>query len=94
MSDNQLEALSADVLALEAVVRALVRLEARRSPGALADLIDTMTVEAERLAETIAIEKDLEPGEIHPSCAVLAAYIEHVKEDGTAKHQSAEAAAD
>lgn len=50
MSELELKALAIDFTALQAVVRALVRAQSRRSQGHLLDLMESLRVESERLA--------------------------------------------
>ena len=50
MNATRLHALTTDVVALEAVVRALVRVETRRSRTALAELQEALAEESDRLS--------------------------------------------
>jgi hypothetical protein len=50
MTATRLHALTTDVVALEAVVRALVRVETRRSRSAATELLDALTEETDRLS--------------------------------------------
>lgn len=73
MSKHELRAVGVDLIALQAVVRALVRTQARRSPTALCDLLQALSVEAERLRDHV---EDAGPA------GVLEAWIEDIKEEG------------
>ena len=48
-----LDALNAEVLALRAAVRALSRVQARRSPASMAELIQALAEETGRLGEAL-----------------------------------------
>lgn len=48
-----LQALSSDVLALRAAVRALARIQARRSPAAMSELVQALAEETGRLGEAV-----------------------------------------
>lgn len=50
MFESRLHTLTTDLVVLEAVVRALIRVEAVRSPAAMHALLDSLAVEADRLA--------------------------------------------
>ncbi|KQW82228.1 hypothetical protein [Brevundimonas sp. Root1279] len=50
MTATRLHALTTDVVALEAVVRALVRVETRRSRAAGAELLEALSEESDRLS--------------------------------------------
>lgn len=50
MTATRLHALTTDVVALEAVVRALVRVETRRSRAAAAELLEALSEESDRLS--------------------------------------------
>ena len=79
MSDSHLRAVSIDLTALEAVVRALARVQARRSPTALCDLLQSLSIEVDRLREAATlIDEDLEHT---ASSGVLDAWIAGIREE-------------
>lgn len=78
MSDSHLRAVSIDLTALEAVVRALTRVQARRSPTALCDLLQALSMEADRLREAAVLEDDIERS---ASGGVLDAWIAGIREE-------------
>ena len=75
MYDPRLDAITTDLTALEAVVRALARTHARRSRTALADLLDSLSTEADRIRSTPAFGGIDRAG----VCGVLEAWIEDLK---------------
>ena len=82
-SDLQLRALSVDVAALQAVVRALARSQARRSQSSLCDLLQALTVESDRLRDP-ATANDDHAG----ACGVLDAWIEDLKDEAMGLHRA------
>lgn len=81
--DPTLNALSIDVLALQAVVRALARSQANRSPSSLGDLLHALTVEADRLRNaTTAANDEAVAGD------VVDAWIEDLKDEAMGLHRA------
>lgn len=83
-SQVRLQALSIDLVALEAVVRALARSQARRSPTALGDLLQALSEEADRMGETVALFGDSARGEAGCAQAVIEAWMQELKEEAVA----------
>lgn len=82
-SDLPLHALSVDVLALQAVVRALARSQAQRSQSSLCDLLQALSVEADRLRDATTAAND-EAG----ASGVLDAWIEDLKDEAMGLHRA------
>lgn len=74
-----LQALSSDVLALRAAVRALARIQARRSPAAMTELVQALAEETGRLAETVPFYDEEARDQAAAAGAVMAAWIEDLK---------------
>ena len=83
-SDDKIEAVSADLIALEAVVRAIARSQARRSPTALGDLLQALETEAHRMAERSEMPGDAGLAETTSARAVVEAWIEQLKDEAIA----------
>ena len=80
MLENRLHAVTVDLVALETVVRALARCQARTSPAALADLLDCLSIESARLgAGSCPNDPD-----VAGVCGVLDAWVEEIKAEGQA----------
>lgn len=75
MYDPRLDAITTDLTALEALVRALARTQARRSRTALADLLDSLSTEADRIRSSPAFGGIDRAG----VSGVLEAWIEDLK---------------
>jgi len=75
MHDPRLDAITTDLTALEAIVRALARTQARRSRTALADLLDSLATEADRIRSSPTFGGVNRAG----VCGVLDAWIEDLK---------------
>jgi len=75
MYDPRLDAITTDLTALEAIVRALARSQARRSRTALADLLDSLSTEADRIRTSPAFGGVDRTG----VCGVLDAWVEDLK---------------
>ncbi len=82
--DDKIEALSADLVALEAVVRAIARTQARRSPTALGDLLQSLETEAERLGGQADLPGDMGQDEARSARAVIDGWIEQLKDEAMA----------
>lgn len=82
-SDDKITALSADLTALEAVVRALARTQARRSPTALGDLLQSLEAEVHRMRDQADISGSGED-EARSAQAVVEGWIEHLKDEAMA----------
>lgn len=54
-TDTDYQTLAVDLTALQAVVRGLCRAYAGRSPAALSEVLDGLTMEAERLEQAAAL---------------------------------------
>jgi hypothetical protein len=88
MPASRLHALNTDVVALEAVVRALVRSQAGRSRTALTNLLDALSEESDRLgAGSPAGDPD-----VADVCAVLNGWIEDIKNEAMALQPASEVA--
>lgn len=77
-NDADLQSLSVDLAGLQAVVRALARTQAWRSPTALGDLLQALSTEADRLGEACDVSGATSD---HGAHAVVQAWIEHIKEE-------------
>ena len=84
MSDLNLRAVTNDLVALEAVVRALARSHARRSRSALTELLEALALETDRL-RTCALPGDTDA--LGP-CSVLDSWIEDLKNEAMDFHQA------
>lgn len=82
--DDKIEALSADLVALEAVVRAIARVQARRSPTALGDLLQSLEAEAERMAAQADLPGDTGQEGARSAQAVVEGWIEDLKDEAMA----------
>lgn len=83
-SSDNLDALASDVLALQAVVRALARLQARRSPAALNDLMQALCEETGRLAETAPFYDERARRQAISASSVVGAWIQELREEAQA----------
>ena len=75
---TDLQTISMDIAALQAVVRGLCRAYAGRSPASLAEVLDGLSVEADRLDDEARITGDGAQAGAH---ALLEAYIDSFRED-------------
>lgn len=75
MYDPRFAAITTDLIALEAVVRALARTQARRSRSALMDLLESLSAEADRIRTSPAFSGVDRDG----VCGVLEAWVEDLK---------------
>jgi hypothetical protein len=82
MTDPQLRDLSNEALAMRSVLRALVRVQARRSPASLSELLDALDRESQRIGCRSGEAAPV--ADPHPACAALEGYIEHAVEEATA----------
>lgn len=82
-SDLPLRALSVDIAALQAMVRALARAQAGRSQSALCDLLHALAVEADRLREPVVANDDE-----RVASGVLDAWIEDLKDEAMGLHRA------
>ena len=73
-----LQSLAVDVTALQAVVRGLSRAYSGRSPAALAEVLDGLSVEADRLEQAANITGDRLQAGAH---ALVEAWIEDVRQE-------------
>ncbi len=83
-TDAKIEALSADLTALEAVVRAIARSQARRSPTALGDLLQALEAEVHRMTDRCELPGDTGQDEARSAGAVVEAWIEELKDEAMA----------
>ena len=74
-----LQALSSDVLALRAAFRALARIQARRSPAAMSELLLALAEETGRLGEAVPFYDEDGRDQAEAAGAVVAAWIEDLK---------------
>lgn len=79
MNKPTLQALSSDMLALRATVRALARIQARRSPAALSELVQALAEETGRLGETTPFYDEEGRQQAEAAGAVVAAWIADIK---------------
>lgn len=82
-ADDKISALSADLVALEAVVRALARTHARRSPTALGDLLQALETEVHRMRDQADLPGSGED-EARSAQAVIEGWIEQLKDEAMA----------
>jgi hypothetical protein len=75
MSDPRLDAITTDLIALETIVRALARSYARRSRTNLIDLLDCLSIEADRIRTCPTFSGSNRDG----VCGVLDAWVEDLK---------------
>jgi hypothetical protein len=75
MAATCLHDVTTDLVALEAVVRALVRVETRRSSAARAELLSALAEESDRLCAG-ALPNDPDVADV---CAALGGWIENLK---------------
>ena len=75
---TDLQTMSVDLAALQAVVRGLCRAYAGRSPASLAEVLDGLSVEAERLEDAARITGDRAQTGAH---ALIEAYIDDVRQE-------------
>ena len=76
--ETDLQTVSADLTALQAVVRGLCRAYSGRSPAALAEVLDGLSAEADRLEQTARITGDRVQTGAH---ALVEAWIDDVREE-------------
>lgn len=81
MTATRLHAVNTDLVALEAVVRALARVHARRSRTALTELLEALSEESQTLSAG-ALPGDPDVAEV---CDVLHAWIEDLKTEAMAR---------
>lgn len=79
-----LDALNAEVLALRAAVRALARVQARRSPAAQIELVQALAEETGRLGETLPTFDQTGRDAANRAGACLAELISDVAEEADA----------
>lgn len=77
---TELQAVTTDLVALEAIVRALAQVQARRSPTSLGDLLQALTREADRLHAGCSEETDTDGA----AKAVVESWIEYIKDEAIA----------
>jgi|GEM_PF-5881655 len=76
--ETDLQTISVDLAALQAVVRGLCRAYAGRSPAALCEVLDGLSIEAERLEDVARLTGDRAQTGAH---ALVEAYIDSVREE-------------
>jgi len=76
--ETDLQTISADLAALQAVVRGLCRAYSGRSPAALAELLEGLSAEADRLEQTARITGDRVQTGAH---ALVEAWLDDVREE-------------
>lgn len=76
--ETDLQTISADLTALQAVVRGLCRAYSGRSPAALAEVLDGLSAEADRLEQAGRITGDSVQTGAH---ALVEAWIEDVRQE-------------
>ena len=79
-----LEAMSADLLALQAMVRALALVQSRRSPAAMNDLVQALCEETGRLSEALPVYDEVGRRRAAAAAAVVGAWIEDVRAEAKA----------
>lgn len=79
-----LEAMSADLLALQAMVRALALVQVRRSPAAMNDLVQALCEETGRLSESLPIYDEVGRRRAAAAAAVVGAWVEDVRSEAKA----------
>ena len=75
MSDPRLDVITTDLIALETIVRGLAQSYARRSRTNLIDLLDCLSIEAERIRTCPTFSGANREG----VCGVLDAWVEDLK---------------
>lgn len=80
MPPMTLEAVAADLTALEAVVRAMASAQARKSPTALGDLLQALAAEAEQMTAQAELMGDEARAEAGSARAVVEAWMEDLKD--------------
>lgn len=79
MTKPTLQALSSDMLALRAAVRALARIQARRSPAALSELVQTLAEETGRLGEATPFYDEEGRQQAEAAGVIVAGWIADLK---------------
>lgn len=81
MTQPTLQALASDLLALRATVRALARIQARRSPAALSELVQALAEETGKLGESTPFYDEEGRQQAEAAGAVVAAFIADLRDE-------------
>lgn len=81
MNKPTLQALSSDMLALRATVRALARIQARRSPAALSELVQALAEETGKLGEATPFYDEEARQQAEAAGAVVAAFVADLRDE-------------
>ncbi len=76
------QALASDVLALRAAVRALARIQARRSPAAMSELLQALAEETGRLGEAAPVYDEAAREQAEAAGATVAGWIADIAAEG------------
>ena len=82
--DPRFDAIITDMVALESIVRALMRSQAGRSRTAMTDVLDSLSTEADRL-RTCPTYSGVDRSGV---CAVLEAWVEDLKSEAWAAERA------